>query len=134
MLLTGRLNIKSGLQDSVIHGTEPRGLPLGEVLLPQILKESYGYTTALVGKWHLGFHQSQYLPRARGFDQFYGILTGGGNHYSHITTEVFSVRGSNNTRLKAVTGYNLWENDAPGDFGRWAETSEQDQLKLVLTP
>mmetsp|Transcript_91206 Transcript_91206/g.260495 ORF Transcript_91206/g.260495 Transcript_91206/m.260495 type:complete len:611 (-) Transcript_91206:48-1880(-) len=111
MMLTGRLNLKTGLQDSVIHGTEPRGLPTGETLLPQILKETYGYTTSAIGKWHLGFYQSQYLPRARGFDKFYGILTGGGNHYTHVTTEVFSIRGSNNTRMKTVSGWNLWEDD-----------------------
>ena len=31
MLLTGRHTVHTGLQDSVIHGTEPRGVPLEEI-------------------------------------------------------------------------------------------------------
>ena len=35
-----------------------------------------GYSTGMVGKWHLGF-QDGYHPRARGFDSFFGVLAGG---------------------------------------------------------
>ena len=93
MLLTGRHTVHTGLQDSVIHGTEPRGVPLEEETLATRLRRR-GYTTSCVGKWHLGFHQPQYPPRARGFDRFFGILNGGGNHYSHVTTEAFTTRGN----------------------------------------
>ena len=111
MLLTGRHTIHTGLQDSVIHGTEPRGVPLKDATLGQTL-QGLGYTTSCIGKWHLGFHQPQYLPRARGFDRFFGILTGGGNHYSHATTEAFTTRG-NSSATHTVTGYNLWRDDTP---------------------
>jgi len=42
------------------------------VLLPQMLKKA-GYTTALIGKWHLGL-ESPNLPNERGFDMFHGFL------------------------------------------------------------
>ncbi|MEN6324436.1 MAG: sulfatase-like hydrolase/transferase [Proteiniphilum sp.] len=42
------------------------------VTLPEILKKS-GYTTALIGKWHLGL-SSPNLPNERGFDFFHGFL------------------------------------------------------------
>jgi len=42
------------------------------VTLPEILKKS-GYTTALIGKWHLGL-ESPNLPNERGFDFFHGFL------------------------------------------------------------
>lgn len=42
------------------------------VTLPEILKKS-GYTTAIIGKWHLGL-ESPNLPNERGFDFFHGFL------------------------------------------------------------
>ena len=48
------------------------GLPLGELLLPQILKPA-GYVCGLIGKWHLGTN-SAFRPLQRGFDEFYGFL------------------------------------------------------------
>lgn len=83
-LMTGRYNYKVGMQDSVIRSTEPRGLPLEEVLLPEKLLDA-GYQTAMVGKWHLGFHMSAYTPNQRGFERHYGIYLGGGDHFSHIS-------------------------------------------------
>jgi len=44
----------------------------GAILLPQVLKEA-GYTTALIGKWHLGIG-SPNTPTQRGFDFFAGFL------------------------------------------------------------
>ncbi|KAH8065544.1 metalloaminopeptidase [Aureococcus anophagefferens] len=70
--------------DSVIHSTEPRGVPLDERFLSQKLSDA-GYRTAAIGKWHLGMHRDAYTPLKRGFDLFYGILTGGGSHTGHFS-------------------------------------------------
>ena len=48
-----------------------RGLHPDEITLAEILKEQ-GYSTAIVGKWHLG-DQPQFLPTRQGFDSFFGI-------------------------------------------------------------
>ena len=50
MLMTGRYTIRYGFQDSVIHATEPRGVPLSETFLPEKLKK-VGYSTVMIGKW-----------------------------------------------------------------------------------
>jgi arylsulfatase A-like enzyme len=50
------------------------GLPIGEVLLSERLR-GHGYATGVVGKWHLG-SQAKFRPLARGFDSFFGFLTG----------------------------------------------------------
>jgi arylsulfatase A-like enzyme len=54
---------------------EGLGTPLDERMLPQYLK-SRGYSTGMVGKWHLGSTAAQH-PMSRGFDEFFGFLHGG---------------------------------------------------------
>ena len=55
------------------------GLPLTEVMLPQLLKP-VGYVCGIIGKWHLGQPPSL-LPNQRGFDYFYGFFGGASNYY-----------------------------------------------------
>ncbi|XP_078593183.1 arylsulfatase B-like [Branchiostoma floridae x Branchiostoma japonicum] len=81
-LMTGRYQIRYGLQHSVITSDRPHGLPLDEVTLPQKLREN-GYRSYIVGKWHLGFFRKEYMPLQRGFDRFYGYLTGGEDYWTH---------------------------------------------------
>ncbi|XP_068628006.1 arylsulfatase B [Battus philenor] len=85
-LMTGKYPIHTGMQHSVIYGNEPRGLPLTEKLLPQYLKE-LGYSTHLVGKWHLGSYKRDYLPLNRGFDTHLGFWTGRIDLYDHTSFE-----------------------------------------------
>ncbi|MDE1570454.1 arylsulfatase B [Aquabacter sp. P-9] len=81
-LLTGRYPMRYGLQTGVIPSGATYGLATDEFLLPQALK-SVGYSTALVGKWHLGHGKREYWPRQRGFDYFYGALVGEIDHFKH---------------------------------------------------
>ncbi len=50
------------------------GMPRSQPTLAELLKEE-GYTTGMVGKWHLGVHDSL-RPHSRGFDFYYGFLNG----------------------------------------------------------
>mmetsp|Transcript_25536 Transcript_25536/g.33378 ORF Transcript_25536/g.33378 Transcript_25536/m.33378 type:complete len:604 (-) Transcript_25536:211-2022(-) len=81
-LLTGVYPYKSGMQHSSISTKAPWGLPLEMKLLPEYLKEA-GYNTHMVGKWHLGFYKTDYLPANRGFDSFLGILSEQTDYYTH---------------------------------------------------
>jgi arylsulfatase A-like enzyme len=49
--------------------------------LPALLKKS-GYSTGLIGKWHLGF-KPEFGPNAHGFDEFFGFVSGAVDYYSH---------------------------------------------------
>ena len=85
-LMTGRYPIRLGMQCSVVRPWASHGLPLDERTLPQALKES-GYTTAVVGKWHLGHAIPEYLPLQRGFDKQYGTTM------ERSTTTLTSAKG-----------------------------------------
>ena len=79
-LLTGRYQNRFGFEFNPVgaFNTDPNvGLPLSEVALPHLLRHG-GYSTALIGKWHLG-GTAPFHPQRRGFDEFFGFLHEG--HY-----------------------------------------------------
>lgn len=71
-LLTGRFPIRTGVYPKVFNPASIHGLPEQEITLAALLKEQRNYTTALVGKWHLG-HRHQHHPVSHGFDSYFGI-------------------------------------------------------------
>ena len=48
-----------------------KGLNPSESTIAEVLKEQ-GYSTACIGKWHLG-DQPEFLPTSQGFDYYFGI-------------------------------------------------------------
>ena len=70
-LITGRYQSRTG------HDANPqkagRELLLTETTMAQHLKAA-GYTTGIVGKWHLGDDSAEFMPPARGFDFAMGTL------------------------------------------------------------
>ncbi|GAB1869472.1 Arylsulfatase B [Camponotus japonicus] len=84
--LTGKYPIRTGMQGYPLRGAEPRGIPLNSTLLPEYLRK-LGYTTHLVGKWHLGYHTRNYGPTRRGFDTFVGYYTGYIQYFNHTLYE-----------------------------------------------
>jgi len=79
-LMTGRYQQRFGFYGLA----EPHvgGLPNNERILPQLLKE-FGYTTGLVGKWHLGDYERSH-PLNKGFDYFYGFIGGQHDYFNPI--------------------------------------------------
>ncbi|WP_211223791.1 sulfatase-like hydrolase/transferase [Gaetbulibacter saemankumensis] len=82
-LLTGINQVEFG-HDNNIGGSQKGfdpdylGLPIEQKTVANYLKD-LGYTTGLIGKWHLG-DEPQFHPLKRGFDEFWGY-TGGGHDY-----------------------------------------------------
>ena len=79
-LMTGRYPYRYGLR--TITPWIQYGLPVEERTLAEALRES-GYTTAIVGKWHLGHNDPKYLPTNRGFDHQYGCYCGAIDYFTH---------------------------------------------------
>ncbi|XP_007233910.3 arylsulfatase A [Astyanax mexicanus] len=72
-LLTGRYQTRSGIYPGVLYPGSKGGLPLNETTIAEVLKP-LGYTTAMMGKWHLGLGANgTYLPTRQGFDHYLGI-------------------------------------------------------------
>lgn len=70
-LITGRLPVRTGLYRPILAGDKLTANPWeGEVTTGRVLSEA-GYTTVMVGKWHVGEPEGM-RPQDIGFDEFYG--------------------------------------------------------------
>ena len=82
-LITGRYQgrLRCGLDEPI--AVNDIGLPPSEPTLPKMLRDG-GYTTILVGKWHLG-RLPNYSPLKSGYDRFYGIADGGADFFGDLS-------------------------------------------------
>lgn len=55
-------------------------LTLAELLQPA------GYATYMSGKWHVG-EKPEYWPTKRGFDKYFGLISGGSSYYEIVTDQ-----------------------------------------------
>jgi arylsulfatase A-like enzyme len=110
-LMTGRYPFRYGLQTAVIPAGSTYGLATDEWLLPQALKEA-GYTTAIIGKWHLGHSDKKYWPRQRGFDYQYGPLIGEIDYFTHEAEGVVDWYRNNDQLTEKGYSTTLLGNDA----------------------
>ncbi|XP_058147215.1 steryl-sulfatase isoform X1 [Dasypus novemcinctus] len=80
--MTGRYPVRSGMASHsrvgvFLFSASSGGLPTSEITFAKLLKNQ-GYSTALIGKWHLGMSCSSrgdfcHHPLSHGFDYFYGL-------------------------------------------------------------
>jgi arylsulfatase A-like enzyme len=104
VLLSGMDNHRAGLGTmSEMLPEHAKGKPGYEgylnhrvAALPEVLKAN-GYRTYMVGKWHLGEDETT-IPHARGFDETFVLVGGGGSHWSdrQMVTPIVPVEYSRN--------------------------------------
>jgi len=82
-LITGRYQyrLRLGLEEP-LAGNPDVGLPPEHPTLPSLLKKA-GYSSTLVGKWHLGAFP-KFGPLKSGYDHFYGFRGGALDYFSHL--------------------------------------------------
>lgn len=97
-LMTGRLPVRSGTGRAMPVPGLPQGLAPWEVTIAEVLEES-GYSTAMFGKWHLGYTQER-LPTAQGFEQWWGFP------FSTYISKFPEMVGYEHSGLKPAT---LWQ-------------------------
>jgi arylsulfatase A-like enzyme len=80
-LITGRYQyrLSVGLEEP-IAGRDV-GIPKGHPTLPSLLRDA-GYTTSLIGKWHLG-PLPRFGPLQSGYEHFWGYRNGAVDYYTH---------------------------------------------------
>lgn len=85
-LMTGRYQARFGFgrNPTLNPAVEHASIPLEETTLAEALDPA-GYANLAVGKWHLGSHPTRY-PRKRGFDEFFGFLSGGHDYFPENLT------------------------------------------------
>ena len=86
MTMRYQYRVRGGMEEPInskSKGSTTLGLPPEIPTLPSLLKEA-GYTTALIGKWHLGYPPA-FGPLRSGYDAFYGIMAGGVDYFSHCS-------------------------------------------------
>lgn len=83
-LATGRYQyrLRVGLEEP-LTGNADIGLDPSHPTLPSLLRKA-GYSSTLVGKWHLG-GLPRFGPLQSGYDHFYGFRGGALDYYSHDT-------------------------------------------------
>ncbi len=79
--MTGRYGQRFGFERNPQYRADDpdMGLPKTEKTIAEHLK-TVGYTSGIIGKWHLGTHISNH-PLNRGFDEFFGHLGGGHSYF-----------------------------------------------------
>ena len=79
--ITGRYGQRFGFERNPQYRVDNpnMGLPKTEKTIAEHLK-TVGYTSGIIGKWHLGAHKSNH-PLNRGFDEFFGHLGGGHTYF-----------------------------------------------------
>ena len=84
--LTGRYQDRFGFttNPSIDPNNPIAGLPIEEETMAQVLKKA-NYNNAIIGKWHMGTN-AVFHPLERGFDYFYGFLSGGHNYFPEKLT------------------------------------------------
>ncbi|KAL9955594.1 hypothetical protein ACROYT_G036936 [Oculina patagonica] len=109
-IMTGRYPIHTGMQHDVILSFQPYGLGLNETLMPQYFKQ-LGYATHAVGKWHLGFFKTDYLPTKRGFDSFFGYWCGKEDYWDHSDREHYWALDLHNNTEPVWTEWGHYSSD-----------------------
>jgi len=138
-----RASLMTGLhphQVGIGHMTEPPGQPLGFdgayqgylnencATLAEVL-HSAGYHTLMTGKWHLGYHRPNTWPLQRGFDRYYGCISGACNYFRPE-----GARGITDGNERVEVGQGFYSTEAFTDKGIQfiKEAREQDDRPFFL--
>ena len=134
-LITGRYQARFGMEINATYSPFDRhmGLPVTEKTFGKRLQAA-GYRTAIIGKWHLGAAEP-FHPNNRGFDYFYGFLSGGHDYFPRNVNTHMPLRlenGKPNYGANEGTSLPLLRNKDAAEFDEYLTTAlSQDAAQFV---
>ncbi|SFC04844.1 Arylsulfatase A [Algibacter lectus] len=134
-LITGRYQARFGMEINSTYSPFDlyMGLPLEEKTFAKRMQET-GYRTGIIGKWHLGA-AAPYHPNNRGFDHFYGFLSGGHTYFPEQVNTIIPLvnkKGKPNYGANEGDFYPLVLNNGAGEFNEYLTTAlSRDAAKFV---
>src|SRR5262245_5993086 len=126
--ITGRYpqRLRVGLEQPLTVNSPPDvGLPPEHPTIASLLKAN-GYDTSLVGKWHLGW-KPEFGPNRHGFDEFFGILSGAVDYFTHKSADA---PGGGE-----AGGADLWQNLTPVErVGYLTDVLSDKAIEIISRP
>jgi arylsulfatase A-like enzyme len=118
-LITGRYQYRLpiGLEEPLAGRTDV-GLPPEHPTLPSLLRKA-GYSTTLIGKWHLGV-LPKFGPLQSGYDHFFGFRGGALDYFTH--------RGGGT----GAGADDLWDDDRPVKDPRYLTSLLGERAEQVI--
>jgi len=76
----------------------------------------HDYTTLMAGKWHLGYNDRERWPLQRGFDRFYGCLSGATRFFHPVEPRGITLGNEQLENLESTTDEAYYTTDAFTDY------------------
>jgi N-acetylgalactosamine-6-sulfatase len=98
-----------------------------------------GYTTAIIGKWHLGY-EPKFRPDKQGFDYSIGPIGYGGDYFYHVEQNPIDVEGLTGAHNLAQNGKEIFRN---GEYmtkligkeaTKWLDRQEDEKPFFLYLP
>ena len=89
-----------------------------------------GYSTYMTGKWHVG-EREQHWPLKRGFDHYFGLISGANSYYEIIPQEIGKRHVVEDNKDFAIPKEGFYMTDAFTDhaiqYMHWQKTNQSDK-------
>ncbi|MDF7825586.1 sulfatase-like hydrolase/transferase [Pontiellaceae bacterium B12227] len=135
-LMSGRYQARFGAEINITYSPYDMysGFPLSEKTIAERMKPA-GYRTGALGKWHLGASEP-FHPNNRGFDHFYGFLSGGHTYFpENVTTAHPLLLENGKPHYSANEGcfLPLMRNNNYGEFDEYLTTALSREAVQFVT-
>jgi len=118
-IMSGRWPFRTGMQHFMtVAPASDAHLPTDAKTIAELLQDQ-GYSTHMLGKWHLGSSKWEYTPTGRGFDSFTGYHQGAIDYYSkNFSLSLIGLPGY-------FSGLDFWQNRTA-----WWGTNDSYSMEL----